>query len=487
MGSVNANPNYLVTMGLGNADGVVFDSTKQGGIVSIYYLGTLLGSLLGGMVSDRFGRKIAVVTGCFWVFLGASLMASAMNVTWMLLARVLAGIGTGQLTSVVPIWSAETSGHLGRGAYISYELTFEPVATVIGYWMAYGLTKNHANEAFEWRFLVAFQLIPVLFLVVLVNFLPESPRFLIKKRDKDTALEVLARIRTKDVNYNDPMVVAEMESIIYQEQIECTTTGKMTYFHMITGYGRDKLHITRRVWLCFGLMIMQLWSGIFAVSVYGPIVFSQAGFSAQKVLLINGVNNIIYMCSTVVCGLTVDRIGRRKLMIIGAVAMGVCWLLAGGFSELARITPTKTSTYGATSVAFIIIYNAVFGASWLTPPYIYSAEVYPLEVRGKGMALGVLAWSVGNGMCGLVTPIMFSAWSGRTLFFFGAINFAWVPVIWCFYPETAKRTLEEMDYIFSSKSLFVSRAEKKLSQGDVLPTDLRAKHDPDELERASKP
>lgn len=95
MGSVTANPNYLVTMGLGNADGVVFDSTKQGGIVSIYYLGTLLDSLLGGMVSDRFGRKIAVVTGCFWVFLGASLMASAMNVTWMLLARVLAGIGTG--------------------------------------------------------------------------------------------------------------------------------------------------------------------------------------------------------------------------------------------------------------------------------------------------------------------------------------------------------------------------------------------------------
>lgn len=187
---------------------------------------------------------------------------------------------------------------------------------------------------------------------------------------------------------------------------------------MLFGIGSGDLHTARRVQLVIWLQIMQEWVGIAGVTIYAPSMFSLscsvqtltsvvaifriAGFAAQKSQWISGLNNIFYMFSTLVCVFTLDRIGRRWTLYWGSVGQGVAMFLAGGMSRLglnatAAGNNTAASQYGAAAASFIFIFTSVFGATWLTVPWLYPAEIFPLEVRAKGNAWGVVGWSIGNG------------------------------------------------------------------------------------------
>jgi MFS family permease len=158
MGGVNTSPDYVETMKLGFSTyavsikgdrdlrliscryegpsqgyvATITHPTRQGGIVSIYYFGTLLGCLMGGVLGDRLGRIKSMFIGGLWVLLGASLQCSAQNIAWMLCARVVNGIGTGILNAIVPVWSAEVATHTSRGAFIAMEFTLNIFGVVVG-------------------------------------------------------------------------------------------------------------------------------------------------------------------------------------------------------------------------------------------------------------------------------------------------------------------------------------------------------------------
>lgn len=127
MGGVNVAKDYVDLMGFGyvEEDGtaVVTNSLLQGGIVSVYYLGTLFGCLIGGWVGDKVGRIKTIALGAAWAVLGASLQCSAQNHDWMICARAVNGIGTGILNAIVPVWATETAEHTSRGQFIAIEFT----------------------------------------------------------------------------------------------------------------------------------------------------------------------------------------------------------------------------------------------------------------------------------------------------------------------------------------------------------------------------
>lgn len=119
----------------GHPTPVVTDSLLQGGIVSVYYLGTLVGCLVGGLVGERFGRIRTIAFGAVVAIVGASLQCSAMNKEWMICARLVNGWGTGILNSIVPVWATETSDHTSRGQFIAIEFTLNIFGVVVAYWM----------------------------------------------------------------------------------------------------------------------------------------------------------------------------------------------------------------------------------------------------------------------------------------------------------------------------------------------------------------
>lgn len=170
---------------------------------------------------------------------------------------------------------------------------------------------------------------------------------------------------------------------------------------------------------------MLRWAGIAAITVYAPTLFAEAGYSARKSEWLSGLNDvrrisiphflfylilqnrgstnlisiphsqITYCLSTLFAIYTIDRWGRRVGLWWGAVAQGICLLLAGAFGRLLKDHPEKAAEFGGAAAFFIFAYTAVFGATWLTIPWVYPTETFPLEVRAKGMAWGVVGWSIG--------------------------------------------------------------------------------------------
>jgi hypothetical protein len=127
------------------------------------------------------------------------------------------------------------------------------------------------------------------------------------------------------------------------------------------------------------------------------------------------------------------------------------------------LSTPESRAYGAASAAFIFVFTSAFGATWLTVPWLYPAEIFPLEVRAKGNAWGVVGWSIGNGWLGLIVPVMFKSIGGYTLFVFGAANFLSIPMVWAFYPESNQRTLEEMNLLFAADTPWTWDAERNFA------------------------
>ena len=135
-------------------------------------------------------------------------------------------------------------------------------------------------------------------------------------------------------------------------------------------------------------------------------------------------------------------------MVWGAAAMALILLMAGFLDKYAQVPGPSQKKYGAAVVAFTFLYTATFGATWLTTPWLYPTEIFPLNVRAKGGAWSVVGWSIGNGIITMITPFLFQAISYGTLFLFFGLNIFCIPFIILIYPETAGRSLEQMDTFF---------------------------------------
>ncbi|KAI0196483.1 general substrate transporter [Astrocystis sublimbata] len=464
MGGVNNAKNYIDLMKIGYVDDegtpIITNSLLQGGIVAVYYLGTLVGCLLGGWFGDRIGRIKSIALGAAWAIFGASLQSAAQNSDWMIGARVVNGIGTGILNAVVPVWATETAEHTSRGQFIAIEFTLNIFGVVVAYWLEYGLSFiDYGNSAFRWRFPLAFQIIPLLFLLATVWFFPESPRYLAKAGRDAEAQYVLRRLRgsTGDDAVRANIELQEIRNVIALEKQESTKTS---YYHMLFGIGSGRLHIARRVQLVIWLQILQEWVGIAGVTVYAPTIFRIAGFSSGKSQWISGLNNIFYMFATLICVFTLDRIGRRWTLYWGSVGQGI----ALGENASRAGDTGKASSYGAAAASFVFIFTSVFGATWLTVPWLYPAEIFPLQMRNHGNAWGVVGWSIGNGWLTLLCPVLFERIGATTLHIFGIVNIITIPIVWALYPETNQRTLEEIDLLFASSSPWVWDAEKTFAR-----------------------
>ncbi|KAI0805188.1 general substrate transporter [Xylaria sp. FL0064] len=487
MGGVNNAKDYIDIMGFGyvderTGDPVITDSLLQGGIISVYYLGTLFGCLVGGTLGDKIGRIKTIAVGAAWAVFGASLQSAAQSSNWMIGARAVNGIGTGILNAIVPVWATETAEHTSRGQFIAIEFTLNIFGVVVAYWLEFGLSFiDNGNSAFRWRFPIAFQIIPLLVLLGSVWFFPESPRYLVKAGRDEEAQYILRRLRGST---GEDLIRANIEYMEIREVItkESQESHNTSYLHMFFGVGSGNLHTARRVQLVIWLQILQEWVGIAGVTVYAPTIFRVAGFSSEKSQWISGLNNIFYAFATLICVFTLDRIGRRWTLWWGAAGQGIAMFLAGAFSQLGEDAAAsgdvgKASSYGAAAASFVFIFTFIFGATWLTVPWLYPAEIFPLHVRSQGNAWGVVGWSIGNGWLTLLCPVLFERIGATTLHIFGIANVISIPIVWALYPETNQRTLEEMDLLFASPSPWVWDAEKTFARLKAEQPDIRAAKD----------
>ncbi|KAH7397851.1 major facilitator superfamily transporter sugar [Cadophora sp. MPI-SDFR-AT-0126] len=469
MGGVNASSDYwdVVDIGTGNiADGVT-QTTKQGGIVSIYYLGAIVGAFIGGWIADRVGRVNGLFLSAIFALVGGALQAATQDLTFILVARVVTGLGTGALTSITPVYIAEVSSAAHRGAFLGYVFIANYLGISVAYWLNFGLSFiDNGNSEIRWRFLLAFQCIPALMLLAGIKLLPDSPRYLASAGRYEDAKEVLVHVRGND----GPDVEKEFMEICAIAE-ESKAASPVEFAKIIAGRATSAPHLGRRAWLCIWLQIMASWTGITAVTAYSPVLLTQAGYGTIKQGGLAGGLNTIGIVGTIISAQIVDRLGRRRCLIGGAFGLFVVNLVAASLYEGARHNPSITSQVAPATVTMLFLFNLIYAATWGTVAFLIPTEIFPSTMRAQGNGFGITGWAIGVGWTVLVNPIMFQHLESRTYFLFAGLNLIWIPIVFFFYPETSDRSLESIDAMFSTKSPLHSAMEKayrEAGNGDVL-------------------
>ncbi|KAJ5537352.1 hypothetical protein N7513_010538 [Penicillium frequentans] len=467
MGGVNASPTYITTVGIGKLDGTITNTTHEGGIVSVYYLGAIFGCFAGGWFADRIGRINGLLAGSLFALVGGALQAAAQNSNFMICARVVTGIGTGALTGITPVLISEISSANHRGGFLGYVFIANYLGISLAYWISFGLAfVNNGYSDVRWRFLLAFQCLPALVLALFIKMLPDSPRYLASVGRLEEARELLVRIRQ-----------GTAPEQIEREYLEIVTTARhsqpsspVQFAKILLGKGgRPGTNLSRRAWLCVWLQIMASWTGITAVTAYSPVLLKQAGYSDIKQDGLAGGINTIGIIGTIISAQIIDRLGRRACLMGGALILFAVNLIAGAIFEDSRHHPEKATQYAPGAVTMLFLFNLGYAATWGTVAFLIPTEIFPSELRAQGNGFGITGWAIGVGMTTLVNPIMFGTLTSRTYFLFAGLNLLWVPIVYLFYPETRNRSLESIEALFSTSSPFHWKMEKAYKiHGDIL-------------------
>jgi MFS family permease len=216
---------------------------------------------------------------------------------------------------------------------------------------------------------------------------------------------------------------------------------------------------------------MASWTGITAVTAYSPVLLHQAGYSEIKQNGLAGGLNTIGIVGTIISATVVDKFGRRACLVWGAAGLFLVNLIAASLYEGARAHPSESISIAPAAVAMLFLFNLCYAATWGTVAFLIPTEIFPSEMRAQGNGFGITGWAIGVGWTVLVNPIMFASLESRTYFLFAGLNLLWIPIVFFFYPETADRSLESIDAMFATSSLFYSKMEaayKANGNGDVL-------------------
>ncbi|KAI0376520.1 putative sugar transporter [Hypomontagnella monticulosa] len=434
----------------------VLDANISGITSSCFFLGAFIGSLMAFMMGDKLGRRRTIAWGLLCNLIGATLQFTSWHLPQMIIGRLVNGFGIGLTSTMTPVYLSECAKSHMRGKLVVIGTSSNVTMFALANWISYALYSQ--NNAFQWRFPLAFQVVFFVMIAPLLFFVPESPRWLLLAGRDTEALEVLSRLAGKDIPMDDRIVTNEFRSIkvaIDLEREDRTPLMDVLCF-------RDKTHNFRRLILSCGTQFMQQFSGINALGFYLPTLLTEnVGFNQEMSRLISAINGTVYLVSAFGSVIFIDRLGRRKMMLSGSIAMGLCHLIASLCLRTSEIDISQRKMLGNVTTAMFIVYHVFFGTSWACVPWVYSAEVNSLGWRTRGAAAATATNWLGGFVVTQYTKIGIDRLGWAFYLIFAICCFCYFPIVLLFYPETSNRTLEDMDHMFiQNPSIFVlGRAE----------------------------
>ncbi|KAB5585238.1 hypothetical protein GE09DRAFT_1233531 [Coniochaeta sp. 2T2.1] len=389
-------------------------SLDIGSITALHLLGALFGSVSAASRGEALGRRRTLLAGAALVLVGGAGMAAANGREGFCVARFLAGWGVGMVTSVAPVYQAEIAGVGERGWGVCCLLTTMLVGLGMAYWVNYWFLGREGEMA--WRVPVGVQCVFAGYVLGVGWWMPDTPRWLIGSGKKATGRVVLARLRGLGVD--DESVRAEVEGI--EDAVRAETRSGGGWGDLVTDKGSME---DKRFHLAVGIQFMQQCTGINIVTYYAPSLYREMlGMGRERAILLGCWTQMWYIAASFVTWYTIDRVGRRKLLI--GMALGMSLVLAG---EALAIGAGKDK-----------------GA--------FAPVILPLSIRAKGSGLATAADFLGNYLVVQVTPVGIRKMGAWFFLVWAGFNLVNAVIVWLCYPETGGLTLEAVDSVFTREA-----------------------------------
>lgn len=431
----------------------------KGFIVSSALLGALLGAASAGLISKAVGRKKSLIISAvlFAISAWGSGLPSMLpeSTTLLVIFRIIGGVAIGIASMNAPMYIAEIAPAKSRGNLV----TFYQLAIVIGFFVVFLVTYFIGNSLTEienidygWRQMFWSELVPALLFFILLFFVPKSPRWLMLNNKQEEAKHILTRIHGKET------AIKEYDEI--KESI-----AKDTKTEKVSVFTKSLLPI-----IIIGtiLSILQQFTGINAVLYYGADIFEQAlGFGKEDILAQQILLAAVNLIFTFIAMFTVDKLGRKPLLIIGGFGMLIGFLMMGFtlyFSSYSHVNsaglPTISSTEGIISLIGILVFIGSFAMSMGPVVWVILSEIFPNKIRSVAMSIAVAAQWLANYFVSQTFPMIVDSnanklkidggiWNNALPYFIFSVFIIFTIIfVWKFIPETKGKTLEEMEAIF---------------------------------------
>jgi len=369
-----------------------FDNPSRaeiGTMVAILEVGAFVSSLIVGRVGDIIGRRKTIFYGSMIFVVGGALQTFSVGLGSMVLGRIIAGLGVGALSTIVPVYQSEISPPHNRGKLACIEFTGNIVGYATSVWVDYGCTWIESD--YSWRAPLFLQCVMGFLLAVGSLAISESPRWLLDNDYDEEGIRVIANLHGGGDTSNEKA---------RQEFREIKLNILLTRQEGERGYSEMWRRYKKRLIIAMSSQAFAQLNGINVISYYAPLVFEEAGWVGRDAILMTGINGLVYIASTIPPWYLIDKWGRRPILLSGAAVMV---LALSSISLLMYINIPQTPTLVVISV---VVYNAFFGYSWGPVPWLYPPEILPLSIRAKGASLSTATNWAFNWLVGELTPVL---------------------------------------------------------------------------------
>lgn len=395
-------------------------------IVSAILIGAIIGAVVAGALTDRFGRKRVIIGAAILFAIGGLISAFAPQMGTLIAGRIFLGLAIGTASMTVPLYISEMSPPAIRGFLVS----LNQVMVTAGILLSYLVDLSFASSGM-WRYMLGLAVVPALLLGIGMFFLPESPRWLIKQGLLQKGREILNRL------HSPPLAEMEMKEIV--ASLDVHNYGMISLFQK-----KYALPLT----IGIGLAIFQQVTGINTIIYYAPIIFEMTGLSSNvnAILATVGVG-IVNFLMTLVAIQFIDRVGRRPLLLIGLAGM----ILSLGSLGLAFKLAQPSPLLGWITALSLFVYVGSFAISLGPIFWLLIAEIYPLSVRGKAMSLATFMNWGANLVVGITFLTLIQSFgSSNTFWLYGFITIGCWLFTYFLIPETKGKTLEQIEDLWDT-------------------------------------
>ena len=411
-----------------------FSALIHGATISSALIGCVIGGAISGIFASRLGRKKSLMLAAFLFFLSALgaaypeafFFTKGHPTVGLLLMfnfyRIIGGIGVGIASAVCPMYIGEIAPAEMRGRLVSLNQFAIIFGMLVVYFVNWGIANGKSPEWINdlgWRYMFLSLTIPSGLFGLLLFFVPETPRYLTLMKKDDEALRILTKIngaaKAKEI-------YAEIKDTVEHHSSNIFAFGKVVIIIGIL------------------LSVFQQFVGINVALYYAPRIFESMGAGKDASMMQTVVMGLINVVFTVLAIFTVDKWGRKPLLIVGSIGMAIGMFAISGLAFMHII--------GISTLIFIIIYTASFMMSWGPICWVLISEIFPNKIRGAAIAVAVAAQWAANYFISSTYPFMMEYSGGLTYGFYGVMSVLSLIFVWKMVPETKGKTLEEMEHVW---------------------------------------